>query len=185
MYNPTNPLTPLLRMQLEMSRQVAGALFSGMETMSHIALAMAQRSANEQLALARRRPGQEGAAKAAGAALPAPPATPLEYQKEALRIMSTMQGELVKSMAKSMEQGSQALTGNRPAPGTKEHPQFDELLRNPMENLAGIWSSFANNLSQAAGGGLQPWVDKRWSPIPDRRVSKTRDRRSATARAHH
>ena len=185
MYNPTNPLTPLLRMQLEMSRQVAGALFSGMETMSHIALAMAQRNANAQLALARHRPSQEGAEKAVGAALPAPPATPLEYQKEALRIMSTMQGELAKSMAKSMEQGSRALAGNLPAPGAKGNPQFDELLRNPLENLAGIWGSFANNMSRTAGGDLQPWTDKRWSRIPDRRVSKTRDRRSVSTRAHH
>lgn len=184
MYNPSNPLTPLLKMQLELSRQMTEAMLSGVETVSHAALTLAQRSANQQLA----RYGQaaeERAGKTMRSALPLQAATPLEYQQEALRLMSAMQNELAKSMAKSIEQGSRAMTGNMPArgvrEGAREYAQFDDMVRNPLENLAGIWAAFANNLNQPA---RQAWVEKRWSHIPDRRVSRTRDRRSASARAH-
>ncbi|MGV3655149.1 MAG: hypothetical protein ACO1N5_13140 [Noviherbaspirillum sp.] len=184
MHNPTNPLAPLLKMQLELSRQVAEALFSGMETASHAALALAQRSANEQLALARYgQAAEERAEKTARAAIPPQPATPMAYQQEALRLMSTMQSELAKSMAKGMEQGSRAMAANMRPAGTREPTQFDDLVRSPLENLAGIWAVFANNLKQA--NGEQTWMEKRWSHIPDRRVSRTRDRRSGSSRAHH
>ena len=184
MYNPTNPLAPLLKLQLELSRQVAEALFSGMETASHAALALAQQSANQQLNLARDgRDPEERTAKAARAATPPPLPTPMAYQQEALRLMSTMQNELAKSMSQSMEQGSRAVTANARPAAPREAPRFDALVRSPLENLAGIWAVFADNLKQAEG--RQPWMEKRWSRIPDRRVSRARDRRSGSSRAHH
>ncbi|MDB5839453.1 MAG: phasin family protein [Herminiimonas sp.] len=206
MFNLSNPVAPLVKMQMEAWRQYADAMFAGVDTMSRAALSLAHQAFAEQmksvhaLALVQAlQPAERfGGKPALGAS-----ATPLDYQNDALRIISTMQKELSKSMSKNIDQTANAMksASHIHAHAKERIPAIphDEIMRNPLENLVGIWSAVYNDLSRAAAenmradtvigsaqeSGIRKGMhDQRISHIHDRRVTKARDRRSASSRAH-
>lgn len=156
MQNVLTPITTIYQTQLEASRQLADAVFSGTEKIDHVVLEATHRAFSEQLRFAQslaavRDP--QGMASAQNTFLTQRPERAMDYQRELIHIFTEMQNEIGRSMRTYMEQfGSSAVSGSANTIDAVEN-QANEVF-NPITGMFSLWESAFREMASVANKNM-------------------------------
>lgn len=140
-----NPLVAMYQTQLETSRRLVDAVFSGTEKIDRVMIGAAHRALNEQLNRA------EELAAMRVPALPAPAArfgslssnsgSMINDQKEIMRIFVDMQTEISRSLQEGMGKVGTLTPAAGPAQVSDTRRQMDDARFNPVAGMLSVWES--------------------------------------------
>lgn len=153
MQNVTNPLVTMYQTQLEASRRLADAFFSGTEKIDRVMIGATRRAITEQLNLAEamttvRDPRTAGSTLQAGFFAPNPEGA-VNYQKEIMRIVAEMQNEFGRSMQDYIEQIRTSTTATTVKPLENVQSQANDMF-NPVSSMFSVWESAFKEVAQLA-----------------------------------
>ncbi|HEY4542801.1 MAG TPA: phasin family protein [Noviherbaspirillum sp.] len=148
----TMPIANLYQSQLEASRRLADAFFTGTEKLDRLVLEATHRAVSDQLDLARSMAsGNEGGgANFANVLLQRNSNGAVNYQAEIIRVIAEMQGEMGKSIQQYIEDISTQTTGQTEG-GESAAGATSADMTNPMMNMFSMWeSAFRDATSMAS-----------------------------------
>lgn len=140
-----NPLVNMYQSQLETSRRLADALFSGTQKIDHIVIGATHRAFTEQLnlveAMAAARDPRTAGATLQSNFLSGGPNEAMNYQREIIKVFTEMQNEIGRSLHDYMEQlGGQSASGTAKAAGMARE-QVSSPAFNPVTSMFSVWES--------------------------------------------
>lgn len=145
MQNVFNPMVSMYWNQLETLRRASDAVFFGIEKMDRLCIAAAHRLFAEQLMLAKnlttiRDPRNLGNVLQSNM-LSRNPEENVNYQKEAMQIITEMQNELGRSMQDYIEQLGTNVAATSSVPLAPAQGRTNEAMLNPMTSMFSVWES--------------------------------------------
>jgi hypothetical protein len=154
MQNVMNPLMTMYQTQLEASRRLADALFSGTEKIDRVMIGATHRVFTDQLNLAQamttvRDPRNVGTALQSSL-LSRNSDDAVNYQKEIMRIFAEMQNEIGRSLHDYIEQlGTHAASSaTKPLEAAQTHA--NDAVFNPMTSMFSVWESAFKEVAELA-----------------------------------
>lgn len=158
MQNILSPMINLYQNQLEASRRVADAVFSGAEKMDRMMIGATRHAVAEQLNFAQaiatvRDPRSVGAALQS-TFMSRNPEDTVNYQREFMRILTEVQNDIGRSMQDYIEHfGSNAASSTmRMSERTSEavQGQANDAVFNPMTSMFSVWESAFKDVAALA-----------------------------------
>jgi len=145
MQNVFNPMVSMYQNQLETSRRVGDAIFSGVEKIDRVCIAAVHRLFTEQMRFATnlttiRDPRNLGNMLQSNM-LARNPEENVNYQKEVMQIIAEMQNELGRSMQNYIEQLGTNVAATSRGPLEPAQGRANEAMFNPMTSMFSVWES--------------------------------------------
>jgi len=141
-----NPMVSMYQNQLETSRRVGDAIFSGVEKIDRVCIAAVHRLFTEQMRFATnlttiRDPRNLGNMLQSNM-LARSPEENVNYQKEVMQIIAEMQNELGRSMQHYIEQlGTNVAATSRAPLESAQGRGANEAMFNPVTSMFSVWES--------------------------------------------
>lgn len=151
MQNVFTPVADLCQAQLEASRQLADAVFSGTEKIDQVVLEATHRAVNEQLRFAQSMVSvrdAQGMAEAQTTFFSQRPDRLMEYQRELMRVFTEVQSEWGKSVRTYLEQLSNTAISGASTLANANAPASN--VYNPFNSMLSAWESAFREASSMA-----------------------------------
>lgn len=162
MQNMYTPMTHMYQTQLEASRRLADAFFTGAEKIDHVLLTASHRAWTDQLRfvqslVAVRDP--QGAADAQAKFFSQRPDRAMNYQRDLMKVFTEVQSEIGKSMRSYVEQ-----VGNGVAPDlaaamapedAAEQEAYNPIAANPLTGVFTAWQTAFREAASVANRNME------------------------------
>ncbi len=161
MQNMSSSIVNLYQNQLEASRQLADAIFSGTEKIDRVVIDATHRAFTEQLEYAQALAGarDQGSLPSLPPSLMPKPENAINYQKEILQVFAEMQNDIGKSIQQYVEQiGNTAPEGAARGAETTQRlakGAFNPGAFNPVTGMFSVWQSAFNEVAALANRNMQ------------------------------
>ncbi|WP_164932025.1 phasin family protein [Janthinobacterium sp. 17J80-10] len=148
--------------QLEASRRLADAFFSGAEKIDHVLLTASHRAWTDQLRfvqslVAVRDP--QGAADAQAKFFSLRPDRAMNYQRDLMKVFTEVQSEIGKSMRSYVEQVGSGVAPDFAAgiapEDTSEQETYNPIAANPLTGMFTAWQSAFREAASAANRNME------------------------------
>lgn len=154
MQNIMTPLVTMYQTQLEASRRVADAVFSGTEKIDRMMISATHRAFNEQINLAEAMTTARDP-QTAGSTLQANlfsrnRSTAADYQKEIMRIFAEMQNEIGRSWQDYIRQMRAQAASNSTRPLEAAQARASDTVFDPMTSMFSVWESAFKEVADLA-----------------------------------
>lgn len=148
------PLVTMYQTQLEASRRVADAVFSGTEKIDRMMISATHRAFNEQINLAEAmttaRDPQTAGSTLQASLFSRNRSTAADYQKEIMRIFAEMQNEIGRSWQDYIQQmrSQAAITSTKPLEAAQA--RANDAVFDPMTSMFSVWESAFKEVADLA-----------------------------------
>lgn len=154
MQNIMTPLVTMYQTQLEASRRVADAVFSGTEKIDRMMISATHRAFNEQINLAEAmttaRDPQTAGSTLQASLFSRNRNTAADYQKEIMRIFAEMQNEIGRSWQDYIQQMRTQAASNSTRPIEAAQARANDTVFDPMTSMFSVWESAFKEVADLA-----------------------------------
>jgi len=155
MQNMPSSIINMYQNQLEASRQLADAIFSGTEKIDRVVIDATHRAFTEQLQYAQALAGSRDQLSLTNLPSLLPkPETAVNYQKEILQVFTEMQSDIGRSIQQYVEQMSSTAAAGA-ARGTETAQRSADGALNPMSGMMSVWESAFKEVTALANRNMQ------------------------------
>lgn len=154
MQNIMTPLVTMYQTQLEASRRVADAVFSGTEKIDRMMISATHRAFNEQINLAEAmttaRDPQTAGTTLQASLFSRNRSTAADYQKEIMRIFAEMQNEIGRSWQEYIQEMRSQAASSSTKPLEAAQARANDAVFDPMTSMFSVWESAFKEVADLA-----------------------------------